>query len=223
MCWVKQLEHKYNMNYLTIYQNLISIAKHREHVIGYSEKHHIIPRCLGGTNDSENLVKLTAREHFIAHLLLAKIHGGTLWHAVKLMASVHRYNSRLYEVARRKHSEFLSIQNKKNKTKPKAYRTYQCSYCHESVVKLEFCHHLPKEHYYCNAACRNLFVAASRPSRKGIPLDAAKGRVAWNKGTPNPDAAQNARKGALKLSKISKGRKRHYKEDGSWTWIYPKE
>lgn len=43
---------------------------------GYFEKHHIIPKCLGGTNDFSNLVCLTAREHFICHLLLVKITTG---------------------------------------------------------------------------------------------------------------------------------------------------
>lgn len=37
----------------------------------YHERHHIIPRCLGGTNDEENLIDLFAREHFEAHRLLA--------------------------------------------------------------------------------------------------------------------------------------------------------
>ena len=36
----------------------------------YYELHHIIPKCLGGTNSADNLVLLTAREHYIAHLLL---------------------------------------------------------------------------------------------------------------------------------------------------------
>lgn len=40
----------------------------------YFETHHIIPKCLGGSDDIENLVKLTAREHFISHLLLTKMH-----------------------------------------------------------------------------------------------------------------------------------------------------
>ena len=37
----------------------------------YHERHHIIPRCMGGTNDEENLIDLFAREHFEAHRLLA--------------------------------------------------------------------------------------------------------------------------------------------------------
>lgn len=36
--------------------------------------HHIIPKCLNGTDESSNLTRLTAREHYIAHLLLVKIH-----------------------------------------------------------------------------------------------------------------------------------------------------
>lgn len=44
--------------------------------VGYSEKHHIIPKCLGGSNDISNIVSLTAREHFICHLLLVKITTG---------------------------------------------------------------------------------------------------------------------------------------------------
>lgn len=37
----------------------------------YHEKHHIVPRCMGGGNEEENLIDLYAREHFEAHRLLA--------------------------------------------------------------------------------------------------------------------------------------------------------
>ena len=37
----------------------------------YHERHHIVPRCIGGTNDNNNLIDLYAREHFEAHRLLA--------------------------------------------------------------------------------------------------------------------------------------------------------
>lgn len=37
----------------------------------YHERHHVVPRCLGGTDDEENLIDLFAREHFEAHRLLA--------------------------------------------------------------------------------------------------------------------------------------------------------
>jgi len=38
----------------------------------YQEKHHIIPKTLGGTNDVNNLIYLYAQEHYYAHKLLAK-------------------------------------------------------------------------------------------------------------------------------------------------------
>lgn len=50
-------------------------ARVRE-VDGYVERHHIKPRCLGGSDRSSNIVKLTYREHFLAHWLLTKIHKG---------------------------------------------------------------------------------------------------------------------------------------------------
>lgn len=42
----------------------------------YTERHHIVPRCLGGTNDPTNIVRLTPEEHYIAHQLLVKIYPG---------------------------------------------------------------------------------------------------------------------------------------------------
>ena len=63
------------MNYARIYEALIE--KRRTHPLsksdGYCERHHFIPRCMGGKNEVWNLINLTAREHFIAHHLLYKI------------------------------------------------------------------------------------------------------------------------------------------------------
>lgn len=42
----------------------------------FYENHHIIPKSLGGSNQNENLVKLTYRQHFICHLLLTKMTVG---------------------------------------------------------------------------------------------------------------------------------------------------
>ena len=36
----------------------------------YHERHHIVPKCMGGTNDEDNLIDLFAREHYEAHRLL---------------------------------------------------------------------------------------------------------------------------------------------------------
>ena len=61
------LENKYQ----EWYNSLISNAKNRS-IEGYTEKHHIIPKSMGGSNNSDNLVKLTAREHFMVRLILQR-------------------------------------------------------------------------------------------------------------------------------------------------------
>lgn len=61
------------MNYKRIYDSLVERAVDRE-LEGYYETHHIIPRCMGGTDDATNLVKLTYREHFLAHWILHRLY-----------------------------------------------------------------------------------------------------------------------------------------------------
>lgn len=61
------------MDYERIYNNIIH-KRINDPYIGYTETHHILPKCLGGTDDKINLVNLNAKEHFICHLLLTKIY-----------------------------------------------------------------------------------------------------------------------------------------------------
>jgi hypothetical protein len=61
------------MNYERIYD--IIVKRGRERVIeGYGERHHIVPKCIGGTDEDLNITVLTAREHYMAHWLLIKIY-----------------------------------------------------------------------------------------------------------------------------------------------------
>ena len=65
--------------YRRTYYNLIKTRRELNRVKSeeeYFERHHIIPRSLGGNNSNENLVLLTPKEHFIAHLLLPKFTVG---------------------------------------------------------------------------------------------------------------------------------------------------
>lgn len=64
------------MNYQKIYDSIIDNAKSENRKRGetYYENHHIIPRCLNGNNNKENLVLLTAKEHFVCHKLLTFIY-----------------------------------------------------------------------------------------------------------------------------------------------------
>lgn len=62
------------MNYTAHYVRLISRAKERLQPKCYTEKHHIIPRCMNGGDEIENIAVLTPEEHYVAHQLLVKIH-----------------------------------------------------------------------------------------------------------------------------------------------------
>lgn len=64
------------MNYRKIYDSIINNAKNMTRNKGecYFENHHIIPRCIGGDDSAENMVLLTAKEHFVCHHLLTKIY-----------------------------------------------------------------------------------------------------------------------------------------------------
>ena len=98
------------MNYQKIYDALIAKAQARSVLQGYKEAHHILPRCMGGSDLSSNLVDLTAREHFIAHLLLAHIYNNAkLWVAVIMMKGKKgRYiNSRLYDLAKKRRAKLM--------------------------------------------------------------------------------------------------------------------
>lgn len=98
------------MNYSKHYEALIAKATARGRPEGYAERHHVVPRSLGGSNSRNNFVWLTAREHFIAHVLLAHVHGGSQWYAVMMFAAGERriINSRLYDIAKRKHAIWMS-------------------------------------------------------------------------------------------------------------------
>ena len=69
--------------YTQWYYNIINTALARNFTskqdaklaLGYVEQHHIIPKSLGGTNALSNLVCLTAKEHFVCHLLLPKMYA----------------------------------------------------------------------------------------------------------------------------------------------------
>lgn len=59
------------MTYEEFINNILETRGRNECGDEYYETHHIIPKCMGGSNDKENLIDLFAREHFEAHRLLA--------------------------------------------------------------------------------------------------------------------------------------------------------
>jgi hypothetical protein len=98
------------MNYEKKYNELIEQAKLRV-TTEQTERHHIIPDCFfinrkrngepgwlsGDPDATSNIVELTLREHFVAHLLLAKIYGGKMIYAANVMSNSGKYTSRVYK------------------------------------------------------------------------------------------------------------------------------
>lgn len=113
------------MDYQRHYYSLISRAKSRL-LEGYVEKHHIVPKCMGGTDDIDNLVVLTPEEHFLAHQLLCKIYPNEpkLLYAAKMMTvsnKVHkRTNNKLFGwLKRRLSASHISRKSRRKETKPR--------------------------------------------------------------------------------------------------------
>jgi hypothetical protein len=115
------------MNYTKIYHNIINKAKSQKRIKNkevYYEAHHIIPKCMGGEgkykewNYHPNIVLLTAREHFLCHLLLVEIYpnnnklSSALWRMCNSGSNSQRYkpSSRIYE-----YSRIVFINSKKGK------------------------------------------------------------------------------------------------------------
>jgi len=102
--------------YTTWYNNIVKHAQERTLSEGiYAEKHHIIPKSMGGNDSKDNLARLTAREHFICHWLLTKMTTGeakhkmiyAAWSMVRKGRGQERYKmtSRTYESLRKQLSE----------------------------------------------------------------------------------------------------------------------
>lgn len=110
-----------NNKYTKIYYSIIENAKTKTY-LGYTETHHIIPKSLGGTNKKCNLVKMSAREHFICHKLLMKmVVGNARYKMVEAFSYFSnntkrklQFNSRQIEEIRKANAIASSYRNKGN-------------------------------------------------------------------------------------------------------------
>lgn len=111
------------------YSGIIENARNRK-TDEYTETHHILPRSLGGNNDPTNLVDLTAREHFMCHWLLTKMHTGInrkkMLNAIYIMKGENSYQkryktkitARVYEKLRKEYAAYISKLNTGRKQPP---------------------------------------------------------------------------------------------------------
>lgn len=101
--------------YTRWYYNIVANAMSRSSLANYTEKHHVIPESLGGSDAPSNIVKLTPKEHFVCHRLLTKMVSDSnakikMHHAAFQMSiqsqNQQRYkiNSRTFEVLRKNKS-----------------------------------------------------------------------------------------------------------------------
>ncbi len=88
----------FKVNKYTKYYTLLTNRAKGRVLTEYTERHHVIPQSLGGSDDKENLVDLTAREHFICHWLLVKMtegdHRSKMLYALNGMKAENRYQQR---------------------------------------------------------------------------------------------------------------------------------
>ena len=105
------------MNYKRIYDQFIEDRRKKENDAkkDYYERHHIVPRSLGGGDRKKNIICLTPEDHIRAHVLLAKIHGGRMWASVfSIVGNITRKNRiptrkcmKFHALSRKKHAEAM--------------------------------------------------------------------------------------------------------------------
>jgi hypothetical protein len=84
------------MDYKAIYDRFIqSRRENPPKESEYFERHHIVPRCMDGGDDPENIIPLTPEDHFFAHLCLAKAYRSrSLWAAVWIMVHDRKHDGK---------------------------------------------------------------------------------------------------------------------------------
>jgi len=112
------------MNYKKIYDSIIERSVGRKKIrrgqpnYVYYERHHILPKCLGGSDEKNNLAFLTAEEHWLAHLLLVKMNPGNhkLVFACQAMSmtggNTKRTNNKMFGWIRREYGDATSKRQK---------------------------------------------------------------------------------------------------------------
>ena len=201
---MKFIENKYTNWYNRIIYNASrrSLIKH-----DYTENHHVIPRSLGGSNYVENIIALTAREHFICHMLLPKMTEGhariKMIHAAIGMKRSRKYqdryiNARLYESVRKEFATLASIRNK-GKTLSKETRT-KMSIAGKGRLKSE-------DH-------KNKISEANKGKSKGPMSDVVKKKIAESmSGRTSPNKGNKYQLTAAQRAKISEANRKRVVSD----------
>ena len=65
-----------NEPHITRYLKLIEWLRTQDVSKQYTERHHVVPRCMGGDNNNENIIEISTKAHLILHLILWKAYQG---------------------------------------------------------------------------------------------------------------------------------------------------
>ena len=204
------------MNWKNIYLNLMNKAQLRNKPDCYCEKHHVIPKSIGGTDEPSNLVWLTAREHLIAHRLWVRFETdpqkrrkaqSALWSMVTMRSKDNGGriipNSRVYEEAkialrRSKMGRRVPVETR-NKISKSLTKHFSENGCHN------------RGRSFAHLSCEERKALFGDKNRGRIQSEEEKERRAVKLRKPRSEKAkENIRLGALKreaakrASKISK-------------------
>lgn len=220
---------KYHNKYEKIYFDIINKYKKLDLKKSnniYLETHHIIPKCLGGSDSLDNRVNLPPREHFICHRLLTKFNRNP-----KLIFAIHMFcnqnnrfgrnikiSSRLYSYIRKIYAADMSMQNKGRKPSFKgkgsspegtiknlrklAEQRRGIPRSNEVKIKISQSHHKNNKlkNYFKNNKHPFLGSHHSEESKRKISKS-LKGKKAWNKGIIGKYKCSKETKEKMKLAR----------------------
>lgn len=118
----------YNIQSISHYNAYIALVKHYKDLDlkisndFYTELHHILPKCMGGTDDSSNLVRVPANVHYELHKLLAetyKTHNLNVAWAMMSYRNHAEISKEEYEASKMLHSEYMRTRIVSSKTRQK--------------------------------------------------------------------------------------------------------
>ena len=161
------------MDYKKHYNLLVEKSKSRE-IFGYYENHHILPKCMGGGDNLENITSLKPEEHFLAHQLLVKIypHVPSLVMACHMMSENtgkrNRHNNKSYGWIRRKASLFMRDNVRDRWAKKRGFDDYldQCEtfwvmYVDEMKTPADICSKFSINNLDSVSVCLNIYASMS--------------------------------------------------------------
>lgn len=205
----------------------------------YTEKHHILPKSNDMfpefSKDKNNIIKLSPRQHFIAHWMLSRVYDNAQSQTVAffLMCSKHKINSKTYAKLKIKNAKRVAEVNTKTKLLPRETVSYICHRCKSTFNRTQSINAKPKKYAYCKLdtctkTSKEKQCIYPKPQSSGLGrawnkgqtaktnpaiakyAESCKGRTAWNIGKINPTAANNGKKSAAKQSKTVTGRKLYF-------------